>query len=77
MPIKDDRFMIGIMNVGDSAEPKMYLEFEEGLTLNKLQYKIDRLKRKGSRYGFNVAGYEQAGYQVQLHCFYILNFIES
>ena len=64
MSVDDGRFMVGIMNVGDSSEPRMYVEFSKDLTQKKLQYKIDNLKREGSRYNFNVAGYRQAGYEV-------------
>jgi hypothetical protein len=57
--------MVGIMNVGDSATPEMYVEFSEDLSQAQLQNKIDKLKREGSRHSFNVAGYRQAGYEVR------------
>jgi hypothetical protein len=64
MSIDDGRFMVGMMNVGDSSEPQMHLEFSKDLTEKKLRYKIDMLKREGSRYSFSVASYRQAGYEV-------------
>ena len=64
MSVDDGRFMVGIMNVGDSPQPEMYLEFSKGLTQVELQSKISKLKQEGSGYSFNIAGYRQAGYEV-------------
>ena len=69
MPIEDGRFMVGIMQVGDEVEPSMYLEFSKHLRRNMLLYKINRMRRAGEKYSFNVAAYRQAGYEVGLLCY--------
>ena len=66
MSVDDGRFMVGIMQAGDSSEPKMYLDFSQDLTQKKLLDKIDMLKQEGALYSFNVAAYRQAGYEVRL-----------
>lgn len=65
MSIDDGRFMVGIMNAGDSSEPRMYLDFSKDLTQKRLLDEIDMLKKEGALYSFNIAAYRQAGYEVR------------
>ena len=73
MSLEDGRYMVGIMQVGDSAEPQMHVKFSKDLTQKKLQHKIDMLRPEGRRNNFNIAGYRQAGYEVNIISFFHKN----